>query len=86
VNERDGVVVIPQRALLELQGLQSVFTVVDGKAVVRSVVMGDRVGQDQIVDQGLKPGDKVVVEGAMKLRPGAPVTAQPYKALPVPKP
>ena len=86
VNERDNVIVIPQRALLELQGLQSVYTIVDGKAVVRSVVMGDRVGQDQIVDQGLKPGDKVVVEGAMKLRPGAPVSVQPYKALPVTKP
>ncbi len=86
VNERDDVIVIPQRALQELQGLQSVYTIVDGKAVVRSVVMGDRVGQDQIVDQGLKPGDKVVVEGAMKLRPGAPVSVQPYKALPVPKP
>ncbi len=85
VNERDDVIVIPQRALQELQGLQSVYTVIDGKAVVRSVVMGERVGQDQIVEQGLKPGDKVVVEGAMKLRPGAPVAPQPYRAAPPPK-
>ncbi len=82
VDERNNVILIPQRALQELQGLQSVYTVVDGKAVPRSVVMGDRVGQDQIVEQGLKPGDRVVVEGVMKLRPGAPVAPQPYRASP----
>ena len=85
VDERDNVIVIPQRALLELQGLQSVYTVVDGKAVPRNVVMGDRIGQDQIVEQGLKVGDRVIVEGVMKLGPGAPVAAQPYRAPPPPK-
>lgn len=85
VDERSNVIVIPQRALVELQGLQSVFTVVDGKAAVRSVVMGDRIGQDQIVEQGLKPGDQVIVEGVMKLGPGAPVAPQPYRAAPSPK-
>ena len=85
VDQRDNVIVIPQRALVELQGLQSVFTVVDGKAVVRAVVMGDRIGQDQIVEQGLKAGDRVVVEGTMKLGPGAPVAPQPYRASPPPK-
>ncbi len=85
VNEREGVIVIPQRALVELQGLQSVFTVVDGKAAVRAVVMGDRIGQNQIVEQGLKVGDRVVVEGTMKLGPGAPVAPQPYRAPPPPK-
>ncbi len=85
VDQRDNVIVIPQRALQELQGLQSVYTVVDGKAVPRSVVMGDRVGQDQIVDQGVKAGDQIIVEGGLKVRPGAPVTVQPYRAAPVPK-
>ena len=85
VDERQNVIVVPQRALVELQGLQSVFTVVDGKAAVRPVVMGDRVGQNQIVEQGLKAGDRVVVEGTMKLGPGAPVAPQPYKAPPPPK-
>lgn len=85
VNQRDNVIVVPQRAIQELQGLQSVYTVEADKAVPRSVVMGDRVGQNQIVDQGLKAGDKVVVEGALKLRPGAPVASSPYKASPSPK-
>ena len=86
VDKRDNVIVIPQRAIQELQGLQSVFAVVDNKAVVRSVVMGDRVGQNQIVEQGLKPGDQIIVEGAMKVRPGAPVAPQPYKPPPAPSP
>jgi len=85
VDQRNNVIVIPQRALQELQGLQSVYTVIDGKAAVRSVVMGDRIGQNQIVDQGLKTGDKVIVEGVMKIGPGAPVAPQPYRAPPPPK-
>lgn len=80
VDERRNAILVPQRAIQELQGLQSVYTVSpDNKAVPRGVVMGDRVGQDQIVNQGLKPGDRVIVEGAIKVRPGAPVAVQPYK-------
>ncbi|MDQ6676227.1 MAG: efflux RND transporter periplasmic adaptor subunit [Acidobacteriota bacterium] len=79
-DERHNAILVPQRAIQELQGLQSVYTVSpDNKAVARGVVMGDRVGPDQIVEQGLKPGDRVIVEGAMKVRPGAPVAPQPYQ-------
>ncbi|MGI8746093.1 MAG: efflux RND transporter periplasmic adaptor subunit [Bryobacteraceae bacterium] len=82
VDERRNALLVPQRAIQELQGLQSVYTVSpDNKAVPRSVVMGDRIGQDQIVDQGLKPGDRVIVEGAIKVRPGAPVAPQPHKVV-----
>ncbi|MGI8989573.1 MAG: efflux RND transporter periplasmic adaptor subunit [Bryobacteraceae bacterium] len=80
VDERRNAILVPQRAIQELQGLQSVYTVSpDNKAVPRGVVMGDRTGQDQIVNQGLRPGDRVIVEGAMKVGPGAPVAVQPYK-------
>jgi len=83
VDERHNAIVVPQRAIQELQGLQSVYTVSpDNKAVPRSVVMGDRIGQGQIVEQGLKPGDRVIVEGAIKVRPGAPVAPQPYRPEP----
>lgn len=75
-----GVLLVPQRAVQETQSMQSVFTVgPDNKVQVRNIVTGDRVGDDWIVTQGLKPGDRVVVEGVQKIRAGAPVQASPYQ-------
>jgi membrane fusion protein, multidrug efflux system len=75
-----NVIVVPQRAVQELQSMQSVFTVgPDNKAQVRNIVTGDRVGDGWIVTQGLKPGDQVIVEGVQKIRPGSPVHPMPYK-------
>ncbi len=80
-QEAKNVLLVPQRAVQELQSMQSVFTVgPDNKAQARNIVTGDRVGDDWIVKQGLKPGDKVIVEGVQKVRPGAPVQPTPYKA------
>jgi membrane fusion protein, multidrug efflux system len=65
---------IPQQAVQELQGLKSVFVVGAGdKAEVRQIVAGYRVGNDWVVDSGLAAGDRVVIEGIGKVRPGAPV-------------
>ncbi len=84
-EERHGALLIPQRAVVETQGLQSVFVVSpDNKALVRSIVPGERVGERWIVNQGLKQGDRVVVEGTMKIGPGAPVKAQPWVPQPGP--
>jgi membrane fusion protein, multidrug efflux system len=80
VRERQNALLIPQRAVEELQGMQTVMTVGSGnKAEARGVVIGDRVGADLVVDQGLKPGDRVIVEGLMTIRPGSPVNPQPYR-------
>jgi membrane fusion protein, multidrug efflux system len=80
-REAKNVIVVPQRAVQELQSMQSVFTVgPDNKAQARNIVTGDRVGDGWIVTQGLKPGDKVIVEGVQKVRPGAPVQPTPYQA------
>src|SRR5262249_39918976 len=80
-SEQKNAILIPQRAVQELQGLQSVMTVgPDNKVLARSIVTGERVGERWIVTQGLKPGDRVVVEGLQKARPGATVNPQPYKA------
>ena len=80
-QEVKNVILVPQRAVQELQSMQSVFTVgPDNKAQARNIVTGDRVGDNWIVTQGLKPGDKVIVEGVQKVRPGAPVQPSPYKA------
>jgi membrane fusion protein, multidrug efflux system len=71
---------IPQKAVQEMQSLQSVFTLgPDDKVEVRNIVTGDRVGDDWIVQQGLKPGDRVIVEGIQKVRPGSVVHPTPYK-------
>ncbi len=79
-TERKNVIVVPQRAVQEMQGLQSVFTVdAENKVLARSVVVGERVGDRWIIQQGLKPGDRVIVEGVQKVRPGAVVNPQPYR-------
>ena len=54
-QEAKNVIVVPQRAVQELQSMQSVFTVgPDNKAQARNIVTGDRVGDGWIVTQGLK--------------------------------
>ena len=42
------------------------------------IVTAERVGENWIVERGLKPGDRVIVEGQLKVRPGARVTPKPY--------
>jgi membrane fusion protein (multidrug efflux system) len=79
-REAKNVIIVPQRAVQELQSMQSVFTVgPDNKAEARNIVTGDRIGDGWIVTHGLKPGDKVIVEGVQKVRPGAPVRPSPYR-------
>jgi membrane fusion protein, multidrug efflux system len=73
-SEQKNAILIPQRAVQDLQGMQSVFTVGDdNKVLARTIVTSDRVGERWIVTQGLKPGDRVIVEGLQKVRPGATV-------------
>jgi membrane fusion protein (multidrug efflux system) len=71
---------VPQQAVQELQGLKSVYVVgADGKVEARPIVASHRDGNDWVVESGLTTGDRVVVEGVGKLRPGAavkPVAAQ----------
>jgi membrane fusion protein (multidrug efflux system) len=47
--------------------------------LARSIVTSDRIGERWIVEQGLKPGDRVIIEGVQKARPGSVVNPQPYK-------
>lgn len=77
IRDRENALLVPQRAVVELQGSQSVLTVGPGNKVEsRAVVLGDRTGADWIVDEGLKPGDRVITDRLMVLRPGAPVKPQ----------
>jgi RND family efflux transporter MFP subunit len=73
-----GALLVPQRAVVDLQGVYLVAVVADGKANLRPVKVGERIGSEWVITQGLKAGDQIVVEGVQKVRDGAPVTAQPY--------
>jgi membrane fusion protein (multidrug efflux system) len=79
-EERHGVIVVPQRAVQQVQSMQTVYTVGPGnKVLARAVKTGDRVGEGWIIEQGLEPGERVVVEGQLRVRPGMTVTPVPYK-------
>ena len=72
---------VPQRAVSELQGGYQV-AVVDGnnKVSIRTVEVGDRVGSEWVISEGLNRGEKIVVEGVQKLRAGATVNPKPFVA------
>jgi len=71
---------IPQQAVSQLQGYEQVAVVSpDGKAEIRAVKLGQLYGRNMIViTQGLKLGEKVIVEGFQKVRQGMEVSAKPY--------
>ena len=75
---QNGALLVPQRAVTELQGSHQVAVVGgDNKVSIRAVMVGDRVGKMWIITQGLKTGEHVIVEGLQKVRDGAPVKAIP---------
>lgn len=81
VRTQKDALLIPQRAVSELQGGFQVAVVdAENKVGVRTVKVGDRVGSQWIITDGLKRGERVVVEGAQKLRPGVQVNPKPYGA------
>jgi membrane fusion protein (multidrug efflux system) len=76
---KKGAMVIPQEAVTELQGSYQVAVVGDdNKVSIRPVQMGDRIGAMWEVTQGLKPGDKVVVQGVQKVHEGSAVTVKEW--------
>jgi membrane fusion protein, multidrug efflux system len=71
---RKEALLVPQKAVVELQGSYQVAVVgADRKVSLRTVQVGERSGAMWIVDQGLKPQEQVVVEGVQKVRDGMPV-------------
>jgi membrane fusion protein, multidrug efflux system len=76
---KKGAMVIPQEAVTELQGNYQVAVVDENNKVsIRPVKMGERIGVMWEVTDGLKPGDKVVVQGIQKAREGAQVTVKDW--------
>src|SRR5438876_3010875 len=70
-------IVVPQTAVMQNEGGRFVWLAgADGKAVQRQIRAGGWIGADWIVLEGLKPGDQVIVDNVVRLRPGAPVAAK----------
>jgi len=78
-STKEQALLVPQRAVTELQGSYQVAVVGrDNKIEVRTIKVGDRVDTMWIIEDGLKPGETVVAEGTQKVRPGAVVNPKPY--------
>lgn len=72
-------VLIPQQAVSQSPQGMSVYTINSaGNAEIRPITLDREVGNGWIVKEGLNDGDKVIVDGVMRVRPGAPVQASPY--------
>jgi RND family efflux transporter MFP subunit len=79
VRTQKGALLVPQAGVADLQGSYQVSVVgQDNKIAIRSVKVGERVGTRWIIQDGLKPGERVVAQGRQTLRPGTIVQPKPY--------
>lgn len=75
VEERPNAILVPQRAVQEQQGTRTTLVVEGDKVALRPVKLDERIGDFFVVTEGLKPGERVVVEGVQRVRPGMQVKA-----------
>src|SRR5262249_6284166 len=74
VAEQQNAILVPQKAIQELQGVKTVLVVDDqNKVAVRTVKVGDKADKDIVILEGLNGGERVIVEGMQKVRPGGQV-------------
>ena len=79
-STKEKALLVPQRAVTELQGNYQVAVVTpDNKVDVRPVKVGQRTGNLWIIDEGLRQGERVVVEGLQKLKAGMTVSPKPFQ-------
>jgi membrane fusion protein (multidrug efflux system) len=77
---KEDAILLPQRAVQEIQGLYSVMVVKpDSTVEQRMVKAGERVGNLWVIQSGIKSGEKVIVEGIQRVKPGLQVNAKPEK-------
>jgi membrane fusion protein (multidrug efflux system) len=83
VETREDAIVVPQRAVIETQGLYQLAVVApDGTVELRRVEMGPRLENEWIVDAGLDAGERIALEGLQRLRTGMTVVVKPDPANP----
>jgi RND family efflux transporter MFP subunit len=81
IRTQKDALVVPQRAVSELQGSYQVAVVdSENKVNIRPVKVGDTVGSEWVIAEGLKAGDRVVAQGVQKVRPGMTVNPKPFVA------
>jgi membrane fusion protein (multidrug efflux system) len=74
VEDRSNAVLVPQRAVRELQGQYQAFVLAAGDTVeIRGIEVGARIGNDWLVEKGLTPGDRLILAGTQRLRAGMKV-------------
>ncbi len=85
MDVRKGAILVPQRAVTELQGSYQVAVVgADDKVTIRVVKTGPLEGSMWIIEEGLKPGDRVIVEGLQRVRTGMTVVPKEASSEPAP--
>ncbi len=81
METKKDALLVPQRAVSDVQGRNLVAVVgQDNKVDIRQVQVANQIGSNMIISQGLKPGDKIIVEGIQKVKQGQMVTPKPYEA------
>ncbi len=79
VKHKTNALLVPQRAVGEIQGRNMVAVVKpDNTVALKPVKAAETIGNLWVIDEGLQPGEKVIVEGIQKARPGATVDPKPY--------
>jgi len=79
VKTKHGALLVPQRSVGEMQGRKLVAVVkADNTVEVRPVKPAETIGTQFVIDEGLKPGERVVAEGIQKARPGSKIDPKPY--------
>lgn len=80
IRVRENALLVPQRAVAEVQGKQLVAVVnPDNTVNMRPVKTAETVGTEWVVEEGLKPGERVVAEGLQKVREGVKVNPKPFE-------
>ncbi len=83
VRTKMGALLVPQRAVGEMQGRRMVAVVKpDNTVEIRPVKPAETIGTQWVIEEGLKPGERVVVEGILKVRPGSKVNPKPFAEAP----
>ena len=78
---KEGALLVPQRAVTELQGSYQVAVVdSENKVRIQPVKVGDRIGTTWLITEGLQPGERVVAEGTQKVGPGVTVNPKQFAA------